>query len=227
MSIVYSELAQRLKEIGFNRKTPNAYYVNEDGYAVYSSSYESCEKGVQEVGVGEVLAAPTYGEAIEWFREEKGIMISIIPTMGVDDNLEDAIVFDYKLYSINREVKLLETGTTNETIFQSVQCKLLELAIAYATNIGPAYLNLRINDLDRAFPDFVWWRNGSEICGINFTTKQLITIEDGTCRSKDGKWLVHGYQFNEIPTDWKRYKYPSEEMAEKIIEEQRQLVVNS
>lgn len=226
MSIVYSELAQRLKEIGFNKKTPDAYYINEDGYTVYSSSYEECEKGVQEIGAGEVLAAPTYNEAIQWFREEKGIMICITPTMGVDENLEEAIVFDYKIYSINREVKVLEVGTTNETVFESVQGKMLELAIAYATNIGPAYVNLRINDLDREFPDFVWWRNRSEICGINFVLKQHITIEDGTCRTKDGKWMVHGYQYNEIPENWNCYKYPSEEMAKKIIEEKRQLVVN-
>lgn len=67
--------------------------------------------------------------------------------------------------------------------------------------------NLTLNDLDYKFPDFVWWINPAEIVGINFNTKQLMVIDDGCCWSNDGKWLVHGYQLDTIPSDWHSLKF--------------------
>lgn len=67
---------------------------------------------------------------------------------------------------------------------------------------------ISVSRLTLEYPDFVWFGFHAELIGINFDTKQVITIDDGTCVSDMG-WLVHGYNLKAIPTDWRTriYKY--------------------
>lgn len=77
--------------------------------------------------------------------------------------------------------------------------------------------NITYNDLDIKFPGFIWWSSVLEIVGINFNTKQLLIIDDGLCCNEDSKkWMVHGYQLDTIPSDWRSLKYCASE--NKILE---------
>lgn len=217
MSLIHSSLAEGLKKVGFNEKTSQAYYVSEQGRAIFSGPYESIEKSVEENGCGYLLPTVTYEEAITWLHEKKGIMIVVSPyTNKNKENTEGNVLYKYDIYLVNRKVIPLESKKTGETLLSMAQDIAIFNALKYATCVGEHFLKIDMNCLDNTFPNFVWWTNRAEICGINFETKQFIAIEDGACVTVDGKWLVHGYQLTEIPSDWKKLKY--EVSDNKIIE---------
>ncbi|MCH5167419.1 MAG: hypothetical protein J1F35_05940 [Erysipelotrichales bacterium] len=83
-------------------------------------------------------------------------------------------------------------------------------------------MEISISKLTKTFPGYIWWENGAELCGINFDTKQQITIEDGMCISEDGTWVVFGYNLKEIPEYWRKLKYESSD--DKFMEDRIKLV---
>lgn len=50
-----------------------------------------------------------------------------------------------------------------------------------------------INKLMDKYPGYWWIDKGAELCGYNPMANTWIVIDDGMCRSHDGKWIVHNY----------------------------------
>lgn len=81
---------------------------------------------------------------------------------------------------------------------------------------------LNFNVLNYTFPGCVWWPSCADLVGLNFKTKQIFVIEGGMHSYDDLKWLVHCYQLDKIPRNWKRLKH--QDFDSKIIEKWYQLV---
>ena len=71
--LVTLEQAKKLKDLGYRKDTTHQYKYNDIGRLMEHGSSE------RMYNIGEEWDAPSISEALEWFREEKGICCGVSP----------------------------------------------------------------------------------------------------------------------------------------------------
>lgn len=231
--LISIELAKELAKIGYSGICHFYTYIleGEDGFED-TTALEFCEEYLETNKDGKIYPRPYLNYVVDWFRQEFGYVISIEPREvskyingeKVDDDGIMFYVHIYKLDDENNSVKVIYKPRYESDESETYE-ECMEMAIKKIIQVlmidGPVYKVVSYSRLNREFPGFVWWVNKKEICGVNFETRQNIVIEDGLCRDRNGKWLVHLYQWKELPQDWKKLKYSVDE--EKLMEEWKEL----